>query len=221
VVVLALIVKKFRVTHLNFRNDESNINNWKTVPIDLFNYCTQSQVAMNFILAGKEPHTTAAISTIKHRTNFSAISLIWLQQMSKTLMKPIQHIGNSEKEYYDHYTKRYVDEYSKYGNKIFQFHGCFYHGCLKCFDAEQIHPTKHVPYGLLNEQTIAHANEFKKYYKEHNYYEIWECAFNQRYTKTQYNKDLANIILDRNDLFYGGRTEVFSMWKQFYNMLLI
>ena len=46
--VLALIVKKFRDTHLNFGNDESNINNWKPVAIDPFNYCTQSQVAMNF-----------------------------------------------------------------------------------------------------------------------------------------------------------------------------
>ena len=81
--VLASIVKKFRDTHLNFGNDISNVNNWKPVSIDPFNYCTQSQVAMNFFLAGKEPHTTAAISTIKHRQNFSAISIAWLEQMSK------------------------------------------------------------------------------------------------------------------------------------------
>ena len=89
--------------------------------------------------------------------------------MSKTLNVPIQHIGNSEKEYYDHYTKRYLDAFSKYGNKVFQFHGCFYHGCPKCFDADQMHPTKNVPYGVLYEKTIAHANELKKYYKQHNY----------------------------------------------------
>jgi hypothetical protein len=75
------------------------------------------------------------------------VSIIWLDQMSKTLMIPIQHIGYSEKEYYDHLTKRYIGGFSKFGYKIFQFHGCFYHGCLKCFDADQIHPTKHVPCG--------------------------------------------------------------------------
>ena len=111
---------------MNFGNDISNVNNWKPVAIDPFNYSTQSQVAMNFFLAGKEPHTTAAISTIKHRQNFSAISIIWLEQMSKTLNIPIQHIGNSEKEYFDQHTKRYLDGFSKYGNKVFSFMDAFF-----------------------------------------------------------------------------------------------
>jgi hypothetical protein len=132
--------------------------------------------------------------------------------MSKTLNVPIQHIGNSEKEYFDQNTKRFLDGFSKYGNKVFQFHGCYFHGCPKCFAADAIHPTRNVPYGLLYEKTIAHSNELKKFYKERNVYEIWECDFKQQYQITQYDKDLCNIILDREELFYGGRTEVFSAY---------
>ena len=52
----------------------------------------------------------------------------------------------------------------------------------------------------------------KKFYKAHNVYEIWECDFKQQYQISQYDKDLCNIILDREELFYGGRTEVFSAY---------
>ena len=64
-----------------------------------------------FFLAGKNEGTTAAISTIKHRNNFSKISISWLEHMSQTLQIPIQHIGNSEKEYYCYKTKGFIDGY--------------------------------------------------------------------------------------------------------------
>jgi hypothetical protein len=129
--VLAQIVKKFRDTHLNFGNIPSDTNTWTPTSIDPFNYSTQSQVAMNFFLAGKKEGTTAAISTIKQRTNFSKISISWLEHMSRTLNIPIQHIGNSEKEYFCQKTKRFLDGFGR--GHVFQFHGCYYHGCPKCF----------------------------------------------------------------------------------------
>ena len=62
----------------------------------------------------------------------------------------------------------------------------------------------------MYEKTIAHSTELKNIYKERHYYEIWECEWKQQYQQTQYDEDLSNIILDREELFYGGRTEVFS-----------
>ena len=54
------------------------------------------------------------------------------------------------------------------------------------------------------------TEELKKIYKPYRYHEIWECEWKQQYQQTQYDEDLSNIILDREELFYGGRTEVFS-----------
>ena len=65
--------------------------------------------------------------------------------MSRTLGVFIQHIGNSEKEYYCQKTRRFLDGFSKRGNKVFQFHGCYYHGCPKCFPSESMHPQKKIP----------------------------------------------------------------------------
>ena len=64
--------------------------------------------------------------------------------------------------------------------------------------------------GVLYEQTLTQSAELKQYYKAQNVYEIWECDWKQQYELTQYDEDLSNIILDREELFYGGRTEVFS-----------
>jgi hypothetical protein len=65
-------------------------------------------------------------------------------------------------------------------------------------------------YSLLYQQTIDNSNQLKQTYKRHNVYEMWECDWKQKYEETQYDEDLSNIILDREELFNGGRTEVFS-----------
>jgi DNA polymerase type B, organellar and viral len=80
----------------------------------------------------------------------------------------------------------------------------------KCFAPESIHPQKKVPYALLYQQKMEHAEKLKEIYKPYRYHEIWECEWKQQYTQTQYDEDLSNNILDREELFYGGRTEVFS-----------
>ena len=195
-------MKKFCDAHLNFSSIPSDTNTWTPTSIDPFNYSNQSQVAMKFFLSGKQQGTTAAISTIKHRSNFSKISISWFEYMSQTLNIPIQHIGNSEKEYYCSRTKRFLDGFGH--SHVFQFHGCYYHGCPKCFPPDSIHPHKKKPYGLLYQQTMEHAEELKQIYKPYRYHEIWECEWKQQYQQTQYDEDLSNIIIDREELFYGG-----------------
>ena len=80
--------------------------------------------------------------------------------MSKTLNIRIQHIGNSEKEYYCLDTKRFIDGFSD--RLVFQFYWCYYHGCPKCTNATDIHPQKHVPFGVLYDQTKDNSDALKK-----------------------------------------------------------
>jgi hypothetical protein len=162
-----------------------------------------------FFLCGKKPGTTAAISTIKHRNNYSQISITWLEYVSRAQNKFIQHIGNSEHEFYDYHTKRSVDGYCFSTNTIYQFHGCYYHGCPKCYRGEHKHPQKLVSYQILYNQTIEHTTELRKHYRV---IEIWECEWKRKYQPTDYDKELVHIITDRDELFYGGRTEVFSAY---------
>ena len=169
-------------------------------------------MAIHLFLAGHEPQNTAAVSTIKHRTNWSKISLTWLEFESRKRNVFIQHIGNSEKEYYDIHTERYVDGYCAMTRTVFQFLGCYYHGCPVCFpDPTKMHPQKHVRFADLLKSTEGHLINLGANYQVVS---IWECQWKAQYIPTEYDEELSNIILDRDELFYGGRTEVFSPYCQ-------
>jgi len=206
--VLAGIIERFRKAHLEFGEHADTIEGWKPTSIDPFHFHTQSQVAMNFFLAGHASDKTCAISSIKYRKNWSKISLIWLDSISHSQNIHIQHIGNSNKEYFDIHTDRYVDGYCEETNTIYQFHGCYFHGCPKCYPNQQdIHPQKRISYETIYQNTIQHLQILQQHY---NVVIMWECDFRQQHQLTPYEKELQNIILDRDEIFYGGRTEVFS-----------
>jgi len=138
--------------------------------------------------------------------------LTWLEFQSRSHNVFIQHIGNSEKEYYDIHTDRYVDGYCAMTKTVYQFLGCYYHGCPKCFpDPTKMHPQKHVRFADLLKSTQAHLIALRDKYRVVC---IWECEWKEQYTPTEYDEELCNIILDRDELFYGGRTEVFSPYCQ-------
>jgi len=208
--VLAECVRKFRDAHLLFGQDEASINNWIPNPIDPFVYCTQSQVAMSLFLAGHSETNQPAVSSIKHRSGWSKVSIEWLQYVSEQQNIFIQHYGNSDREYYCPHTKRFVDGYCKKIKTIYQFHGCYYHGCLHCFCPTDIHPQKNISYQTIFNNTSKKTQELENYYRVVT---IWECEWkqlkNQNKIELEYFEECTNIITDR-EFLHGGRTEVFS-----------
>ena len=206
--VLAEAIIRFRDTHLRFGEIASDTEYWKSNSIDPFHYCTQSQVAMDFFIGGLKPEQTCAVSSIKHKTNWSKVSIIWLEYQSKIRNEFIYHIGNSEKEYFDIVTETYVDGFAPRSKTCYEFLGCFYHGCPTCYpNADVMHLMKHQSYGQLREATRRKLTTLAEHYAVVS---IWECEWKAAYQPTDYEQELSNIILDRDELFYGGRTEVFS-----------
>ena len=208
--VLAECVRKFRDAHLLFGKDESSIYDWIPNPIDPFVYCTQSQIAMSLFLAGHSESNQPAVSPIKHRSGWSKVSIEWLEHISQQQHISIHHYGNSDREYYDQFSKRFVDGYCSRTNTVYQFHGCYYHGCLHCFCPTDIHPQKNVSYQDIYNKTQSHTLELQKYY---TVVTIWECEWRhlkqQNQIDTTYFQECTNIITDR-EFLHGGRTEVFS-----------
>ena len=74
-----------------------------------------------------------------------------------------------------------------------------------------MHPQKHVRFVDLLKSTEGHLINLGANYPVVS---IWECQWKAQYTPTEYEQELSNIILDRDELFYGGRTEVFSPYCQ-------
>lgn len=67
----------------------------------------------------------------REKTSFKC--QLWLKYVSKKSNILITHARNNREKKYDEYI---VDGYCEENNTIFEFHGCFFHGCLKCYTPE-------------------------------------------------------------------------------------
>ena len=225
--ILAQSVKLFREAHIQFGAEhvEDNLGGWKPTPIDPFQFSTQSQVALSFFLEGhRNQQVRPAISKPRTRSGWSKASLLWLYREQLKIDPEdgvIEHIGNSNKEYFEsRVCYKPVDGFrkDKYGNEhIYEFYGCFWHACPHCHileinDETAIHPRRQIPWKIIHDTT---QKQIIKLTEEYNicFHYIYECQFNQQPLPTDYEKELSNIILDR-EMFRGGRTEVFSPYAR-------
>ena len=121
----------------------------------------------------------------------SKVQIEWLKFLENELNLKIEHHENTGEHRIKNTIKNDADGYCKNINTIFEFQGCYYHGCKKC-KPNGINPTCKKTYQELYEKTI------KK--KEHcinegyKYIEIWECEW----TKIKKSDELLNNYI--NDL---------------------
>jgi G:T-mismatch repair DNA endonuclease (very short patch repair protein) len=76
------------------------------------------------------------------------------------------------------YNKRCsVDGFDSRTNTIFQYHGCYWHGCLNCFPNRLKINRKEKTFQECYERTTKLKNECLEY--GYNYIEMWECKWIQ------------------------------------------
>jgi G:T-mismatch repair DNA endonuclease (very short patch repair protein) len=107
-----------------------------------------------------------------------------------------------------------VDGYCNETNQVFEFNGCYYHGCPTCFKYNRNAPLHDNSIQTLNtrlESTVAKSDRIRECGYE--VIEIWECEF-RCLMKNNPNIEffiknhpfLVNSPLNPRDAFYGGRT---------------
>jgi G:T-mismatch repair DNA endonuclease (very short patch repair protein) len=90
----------------------------------------------------------------------------------------IQHACNGGEYSLNINRKRYkVDGYCKETNKVYQFHGCFYHGCNKCYNELTVNQTSGTYMYKLYEKTIRIDDVIRS--AGYNLETIWEHDFDQ------------------------------------------
>lgn len=97
---------------------------------------------------------------------------------------------------------------------IFYLQGCFFHGCSKCYDADQLHPIKHVAMGALRQKTEETTEKLRA--QGYLVIEMWEHDFMslkkndpavQSFLETHTTRDRLNP----RDAFFGGRTNAVKL----------
>ncbi|CAC5399948.1 unnamed protein product [Mytilus coruscus] len=105
----------------------------------------------------------------------------------------------------------YYDRENKMRN-VYEFYGCYWHGCTKCYSPEEI--CKKIEKKTMKElydQTKERLKTIEDYLKPNvKIHTIWECEFDQQ-KYPEVDPHLKPI--DKRDAFYGGRTETIQLYN--------
>ncbi|CAC5378304.1 unnamed protein product [Mytilus coruscus] len=106
----------------------------------------------------------------------------------------------------------YYDRENKMRN-VYEFFGCYWHGCTKCYSPEEICKKDRNKKTMkeLYDQTKDRLKTIEDYLKPNvKIHTIWECEFDQQ-KYPEVDPHLKPI--DKRDAFYGGRTETIQLYN--------
>ncbi|XP_018568949.1 uncharacterized protein LOC108909186 [Anoplophora glabripennis] len=109
------------------------------------------------------------------RDNQSRIAIQWLVWEERQRGVSIMHAAKGKETVLEGVK---VDGYCNETNQIFEFYGCYYHGCAHCFKYNRNNPTYEDPSDTLErrfESTAAKTERLKNL--GYDIIEIWECNF--------------------------------------------
>ena len=168
----------------------------------------------------KSPLAQVPVSGYVKKQQYSQISMQWLEWvMHAESLKGnpihIQHALNDrgEKEIKVNETTTYrLDGYCAATHTVYEFHGCRYHGCMKCFpeDRQEI-KDPHTNQSL--DELYALTLKKKRYLQDQGmrYIEMWEHDFKQQLATDENLQAFVETLdvterMDPRDSFFGGRT---------------
>ena len=153
----------------------------------------------------------------KNRINQSNVALEWLtwcQQQQQ--VHNIQHAGNAG-EYRIPGTNFHVDGFDFTTNTVYEFHGCFWYGCPRCFPNR--HETHLRHYDRTMQDVYETTQQKIQQLREQGYtvVEMWESDWRRlKDTSPNIRTFVANLQftepLNPRDAFCGGRTNAVKLY---------
>src|SRR5207253_8563983 len=148
-------------------------------------------------------NTIAVVNRETIHDKYSKKSICWLDYVQKEGVA-IQHALNGrEKTIYVNGKPIRIDGWNEETGTVYQFHGCFWHGCPRCFDPDTINNKTQTTMRTLYSKTQKRSENIKQMY---NLIEMWECDY-KKLPERNINLEHEVITpLNPRDAFYGGRT---------------
>lgn len=137
----------------------------------------------------------------------SAKALQWMSWEEEKRNVKIRHAGNGREARVAGAGK--VDGFD--GKVVYEFHGCYYHGCPKCFPYKRGEPLQEDLCDSLEQRLERTKKKTAMIRRRYEVVEMWECEFEdlKKKHKLDYLSTLPilNMIpLKPRDAFFGGRT---------------
>ena len=162
--------------------------------IDPLHYITIASVCMTIYRSNYMPNKTIAIVPEYAKTdNFSKMSIMWLNYVSNGLN--IQHaLNGGEKKLTINENTYKIDGFCEETNTIYEFYGCFWHGCQNCYKPNIINSKNQKDMGTLNDLTIEKCETIKN--AGYNHVSTYECQVNKNKEFQKFAKNFTQEIVE-------------------------
>ena len=142
-----------------------------------------------------------------NQKNYSIKAVRWLQSEAKTRGIELKHALNGGEQ---RINGHYVDGYHEESRTVFEFYGCYWHGCSIHFpDRNRVQHHHCLAMHQLYVQTIGQSEELRR--AGYHVVEFWESDYDKRYKedpdlRTLVDSEFTNMEpLRPRDAFFGGR----------------
>jgi hypothetical protein len=188
--------------------------------IDPFEKCVTIASACNLVYRTNflTPESIAIIPPhgYRHGEKQSIMAYQWMSYLANKTKINIQHGRNLGEKQIGPYK---VDGYYERDDEevVLEFHGCFWHGCPKCFSKKTMNPVTDTTMDELYSRTMEKKDFIEK--QGFKYECKWECDFKQELKQNDEMKDYIQTLelvspLEPRDAFFGGRTEAFNLFEE-------
>lgn len=171
-------VKLLKEGTLSFRR---NILNITKETIDPFHRCITIASLCHLVYRSMlmEPKSIGVIplNGFNPSENSSHVALQWIKYQSFIENQYIQHSRNGGEIKFGKYS---VDGYCKNTKTVYEFNGCYWHGCQKCFNSSSFNHLKKEYCSSSFKKTNDRLLELKYMLPDHKFVVMWECEFNEK-----------------------------------------
>ncbi|XP_063934061.1 uncharacterized protein LOC135145859 [Zophobas morio] len=150
--------------------------------------------------------------------NQSEVAIKWLTWIGHSNNIVINHAANGRETRLPE--NILVDGFCEATNTVFEFYGCWYHGCEKCY-FDQTCKLSDKKDGLFIKREATLDKEYRIKAAGYNLLTIWQCQYEKELKRNPAMQEFINAIprtrcppLNPRDAFYGGRT---NACKLYYN----
>ena len=151
----------------------------------------------------------------RHQDTHSRVAIKWLKWVSHDQGIRVQHALNGGEVAIGRYRVDGLHE-----KTVFEFHGCLWHGCPKCFRRRDVvSPMSSLNIRERYEETVRRSLYIKS--KGYEVVEMWECDFNKALKQNPRMKEFVDNLNDEEvpplrprDAFFGGRTNATKLYHK-------